>query len=101
MSGGRPPHGGMFSRYRATYTARTRPPLIPLEVYLAARRLAGYPVPTPPPPRPPSRYGPHDEGTAPDSVVVLGAGKWPHPEVRPLSVAVRRQRQALNTAAAR
>lgn len=43
-----------------------------------------------------SKYGPHREDDAPNAVVVLGAGKWPRPDVQPIPEALRRQRATIN-----
>lgn len=45
------------------------------------------------------QYGPHRPEDAPNSVTVLGSGKWPNPEVRPIHPALVRQREQVNTAA--
>lgn len=45
-------------------------------------------------------YGPHDPGTVPATVTVLGGGKWPRPEERPRPAALVLQRAAVNRRAA-
>jgi hypothetical protein len=43
-----------------------------------------------------SRYGPHREADAPNAVVVLPDGKYPHPVVVPMPEVLREQRRAIN-----
>lgn len=45
-------------------------------------------------------YGPHCEADAPNSVTVLGPGKWPLPVVQPIPGALLRQRETINRLAA-
>lgn len=47
-----------------------------------------------------SRYGPHREADAPNGVVILPAGKYPHPVVVPIPEQLRRQRRDINRLAA-
>lgn len=56
-------------------------------------------IPPPTQPSPelvPHVYGPHDPATAPTTVTVLGAGKWPQPETRALPAAVVELRAQVN-----
>lgn len=74
--------------------------LIPADPQLAPVLTRADPIPSPVPSpsrhRTPHQYGQHDPSTAPATVKVLSARRWPETIERPLPVELIRQRAAVN-----